>query len=436
MIQQTIHKIENYLWRQRPAAPRAAEQLRRFSRYPYALLRDALEGQLTMRAMSLVYTTLLSLVPLIALSFSTLKAFDVHYQIEPLLARFLAPLGELKAQELAEQVTEFVENVGGLTLTSVGLVLLLYTVFSMVQKIEESVNYVWQVERTRSLTRRFSEYLSVIIVAPVFMLVAVGLVGAIFSHTLAERLLANEWISETVLLATQLMPFALATGIFMLVYAFVPNTSVRLSAAFVGGLSAGAMWLGSGALFASFVAGSARYTAIYTTFAAVIIALIWMYISWLILLIGAKISFYFQNPEYLRYGHRPVQLNSALRERIAIQMMALVGEDFVHHNHEFTINSLAEYLGLPGRGIAPIAQNLEKSGLLLTTENERLVPGRAIDTITVNDILTAIRHRPTLRHLPLPLSNTEGPVDLVLTDLHNAIAESVKGKTLADLIRR
>lgn len=436
MIRPLVLRIENLLWRLRPARHPALEWLRRFARYPYAMLRDALEGQLTMRAMSLVYTTLLSLVPLIALSFSILKAFDVHYQIEPLLAKFLAPVGLEKAEELADQVTDFVENVRGVTLGSVGLLLLLYTVISMIQKVEESVNYVWQVERPRSFARRISEYLSVIVVAPILLLVVAGLVTAALSHALAERLLANQLIGETMLLAAQLMPFALVTAVFTIVYGFVPNTRVRIGAALVGGLTAGALWLGTGAAFASVVAGSARYTAIYTTFATVIVALIWLYISWLILLVGAKVSFYFQHPEYLRYGHRPVRLNAALRERLAIQLMAMVAEDFTHNEHRCSVNELADRLGLPGRGISPLTAQLEKAGLLLTTEDEKLVPGRALDTITLNDILTAVRHRPTLRHLPQPLKESDGPVGKVLADLHNAIAQSVDGIKLSDLIRR
>ncbi|MFK7886308.1 MAG: YihY/virulence factor BrkB family protein, partial [Gammaproteobacteria bacterium] len=166
MLASLYDTIDQLLWRSRTDEPRALTLLRRTARYPYAIARDALEGQLTMRAMSLVYTTLLSIVPLIALSFSILKAFDVHYQIEPLLKHFLNPLGAEQATELTGKVTEFVENVRGVALGSVGLLLLLYTVVSMVQKVEESVNYVWQVERTRSLARRFSEYLSILLIAP------------------------------------------------------------------------------------------------------------------------------------------------------------------------------------------------------------------------------------------------------------------------------
>jgi membrane protein len=428
--------IDTFLWSPWVGGHPAIRVLRRVARYPYAILRDAVEGQLTMRAMSLVYTTLLSLVPLIALSFSILKGFDVHYQIAPLLENFLSPLGPEQAKQLSARVTQFVENVRGVALGSVGLLLLLYTVISMVQKVEESVNYVWQVQRTRSLARRLSEYLSIVLVAPIIMLVAVGLIGTIFNNTLTDRLLDNNLISSTVLLATKAIPFAMVTAVFSFIYGLVPNTKVRFSAALVGGACAGILWVSVGALFASFVAGSSRYMAIYTTFAAVILALFWLYANWLILLVGAKVSFYVQNPEYLRYGHRQVQLSHALQERMALQLMARVGGAFAAGSKPFSANDLALQLGLPGRAIVPITGKLESAGMLLVTEQDMLVPGRALDSIAVRDILAAIREQPGYETLPRRLRETPGVVDETMQALDDAMSGAVTGITLGDLVRK
>lgn len=428
--------IDNLLWSPWVGGHPALRLLRRFARYPYAIIRDAVEGQLTMRAMSLVYTTLLSIVPLIALSFSILKGFDVHYQIAPLLENFLSPLGPEQAQQLSTRVTQFVDNVRGVALGSVGLLLLLYTVISMVQKVEESVNYVWQVQRTRSLARRISEYLSIVLIAPIIMLVAIGLIGTIFNNALTDRLLANNLISSTVLLATKALPFAMVSGVFTFIYGLVPNTRVRFVAALIGGLCAGALWVGVGALFASFVAGSSRYMAIYTTFAAVIIALIWLYANWLILLVGAKISFYVQNPEYLRYGHRQVHLSHALQERLAVRLMARVGAAFAAGSSPFTANELATHLGLPGRAIAPITGKLESAGLLMVTDQDVLVPGRALDSIGLRDILAAIREQPGYEMLPRRLRETSRIVDDTMKDLDLAMTDAVAGITLGDLVRQ
>ena len=137
--------------------------------------------------MSLVYTTLLSIVPLIALSFSVLKGLGYHRYLEPLLYQFLEPLGD-RATEITARVMEFVENVQSGVLGSLGLAFLLYTVISMIQKVEESFNFVWRVEQPRSIGRRFSEYLSVMVVGPVVMVAAMGLLATVGSNGLVQHL--------------------------------------------------------------------------------------------------------------------------------------------------------------------------------------------------------------------------------------------------------
>ena len=148
------------------------------------LARQLLGGQLNLRAMSLVYTTLLSVVPLLAVSFSVLKGFGVHNQLEQVLLNFLAPLGA-KGTEVANNIIGFVENVKVGVLGSLGLVFLLYTVVSLVQKVESSLNYVWQVERLRALAQRFSSYLTVIMVGPVLMFTALGVTATVMNTSRA-----------------------------------------------------------------------------------------------------------------------------------------------------------------------------------------------------------------------------------------------------------
>src|SRR5688500_18479261 len=162
-------------------------KLTRILRYPYALARDIARGDLTMRAMSLVYTTLLSIVPLIALSFSVLKGLGYHRELEPVLYTFLEPLGE-KAGDLTLQVMQFVENARGGVLGSIGLIIFLYTVISMVQKVEESFNFVWRVEQPRSLGRRFSEYLSVMVIGPTVIVGALGMMATVQSSAIMQRI--------------------------------------------------------------------------------------------------------------------------------------------------------------------------------------------------------------------------------------------------------
>ncbi len=175
-------RIEQLLFdRHAPMPLKQAEWLLGFLRYPYALVRDLLTGELNLRAMGLVYTTLLSLVPLVAFAFAVLKGLGVHRDLEPLLFEFLRPIGE-RAGELTTQIMGFVEKVRGGVLGSLGLAFLLYTVVTTIQKLEGAFNFAWHVERPRSLMRRISEYLSLMVIGPVFLVIAFGLLGAVAEH--------------------------------------------------------------------------------------------------------------------------------------------------------------------------------------------------------------------------------------------------------------
>ncbi|MGH8237821.1 MAG: YihY/virulence factor BrkB family protein, partial [Steroidobacteraceae bacterium] len=325
-------------------------KLTRILRYPYALLRDILRGELTLRGMSLVYTTLLSIVPLIAVSFSVLKGLGYHRQLEPVLYTFLEPLGD-RATELTRQITTFVDNVRGDVLGAISVIFLLYTTLSMIQKVEESFNFVWRVEQPRSLMRRVSEYVSVMLVGPALIVAAYGLI-ATFSHTRPIQALAQYEPFGTVLVALgNLTTYVLVTGVFTFLYAFLPNAKVLFRAALIGGVFAGVVWAATGMIFASFVVQATRTIVIYASFAIVIVALIWLHVSWLILLLGAQLSFYVQNPQYLRPGRGEIQLNASLRERVALSIMCLIVSDYCAASHRWNTNRLAEHLDLPGAGL-------------------------------------------------------------------------------------
>jgi hypothetical protein len=185
-----LGRIEAAFW-----GPRSADlplwKLRalRLGRTVLVLAQDFVRGQLTLRAMSLVYTTLLSMVPLLALSFSVLKAFGVSTQVQSLLLTFLAPLGEAGA-ELARRVAGFIDRMNVGVLGALGLALLLYTAVSLVQKVEEALNFIWHVSRPRPIGERFSRYLSVLLVGPILVFSALGITATVTSMDAVRDVLA------------------------------------------------------------------------------------------------------------------------------------------------------------------------------------------------------------------------------------------------------
>lgn len=426
-------RVETFLW-QPPA--RFANGIGKFSlpvlRILYSVIRDIAAGQLTLRAMSLVYTTLLSIVPLIAFSFSMLKGFGFHRQLEPLLHSVLEPLGE-KGVELTDQVIGFVDNVSGGLLGGVGLLMLVYTVISTIQKVEGSFNYIWNVAHSRSLVRRFSDYLSVVLVGPLIMVAAIAMIGSIEAHSIVQRLSKIEPFGTAILVSGELAPVVLLTVLFTFVYSFITNTRVRLLPAFVGGASAGILWAVAGKLFATFVAGSTNYAAIYSSFAIVITALIWLYVSWLILLLGSQIAYYVQHPECMRARLSKTILPGRQRDAMALELMLNVGGRFLSGMSREDEKELSESVGVPNGGLSPIVESLERARLLTQTQDGCLMPARDLAAIQLKDIFDAMYCPSDVA----PISNrrSHAKVESLLDEVQSAVHESLRNQTLRDLLK-
>lgn len=407
----------------------------RVLRFVYVLVRDLLSGQLNLRAMSLVYTTLLSLVPLLAVSFSVLKGFGVHNQIEPLLFNFLEPLGP-EGHDVATQIVSFVENVRVGVLGSVGLALLIYTVISLMQKIEGAFNYVWRIESSRSLSQRFSNYLSVILIGPVMIFTALGITASVSNYSLVQYLLSIEPFGSMILSLSRLLPYFLVCLTFTFIYVFIPNTRVRLGAALAGGLVAGILWQTTGWAFAAFIAGSAKYAAIYSGFAILIMLLIWLYISWLVLLVGAQLSFYVQNPQYLTMTPVRLVLSNRLKERLALIVMYMIGEGHYYNRAPWSLESLSEHLDLPSESVQNLLSILVDAGYITPTASEPngYLPARDIETIQISDLLLDVRREGESRFLSKARVLPVVPVDEIINAVEDSVCEAIKGKSLRDLV--
>ena len=424
--------IDKALWQSdlasKPAIVRLAYSA---ARLVYAVARDLISGELTLRAMGLVYTTLLSTVPLLAFSFSLIKVFGVHNTLKPRLYGLLEPLGP-KGVEITDWVIRAVDNLEGGVLGAVSLAFFIYTAIEMVQKVEESFNYVWHVTRPRSLARRVSEYISVLLIGPVLIAAALGMIASISNDSLVQQVLAIEPFGTAIVLAGKVLPYLLVISVFTLLYKLLPNSPVRPVAALTGGVVAGCMWTGIGTVFAALLSLSVARNAIYGTFAVAISALIWLYLSWLILLVGAQIAFYVQQPMFLRLGQQQPRLSNDLRERMALNIMYLIGLAFRNGTARCTTGTIARDTNIPGLTLGPIIELLEAAGLISANDNELLLPGREMSRITLAEILAAVRSGGDTGSLAPPAWSE--PVNEVAGRLHAAIDDVTTGTTLRDLL--
>lgn len=374
--------------------------LRRILRIIFAVIRDLANGQISLHAMSLVYTTILSIVPLLALSFSVLKAFNVQDKFTPMLYSFLEPMGE-KGLEIHQQILSFVDNMKVGVLGIVGFVLLFVTAVSLVQKIERAFNTIWLAPQLRSIGDRFSQYLSVILVGPVLVVAAISVTASTMNSSLVQSLAAIEPFGSLIILMTKLMPFLMIIVAFTFFYAMMPNTKVKFTSALWGGIVGGTAWQASSLIFTAFVVSSTKYDAIYSGFAVGILLLIWLYMNWLILLLGSSIAFYHQHGNNItRSSH--FESSPVLLEKVGLEVMMRVAQSFEKSfekggekgSRPIEQEKLEQRKFIPPVLTRQVINKLLKAGLVVVagTNSDCLVPGRSTDQITVADILNALRH--------------------------------------------
>ncbi len=426
----------NALWKQElDQMPRWRARLVHTGRIAYVIVRDVAEGNLTLRATSLVYTTLMSLVPLLAISFSVLKSFGVHDFIQPFLLNVLAPLGE-RADEITGRIIGFVDNMRVGVLGAVGLGLLVWTVISLMQKIEATFNETWRISEQRTVARRFSDFLSVILIAPLLIFSALGIGASLGSNAVVEYLRSYEIVGWAIGVARTVAPYLLIVGAFTFIYVFVPNTRVRVFSAFVGAVIAGFMWAGAGKIFSSFVVGSTNYTAIYSAFATAILFMIWLYVSWLILLVGASIAFYHQHPEDVRPLRVPVLLSNEVKERTALQLMRIIGRDYCDGKRGWTLDRLAKAVSLNGETTGPVLEALEIGRLLARTADKPpcYLPARPLERTPLTAVLAAVRNGEAHRRPGMKTLRADPPTDRVIETIDRAVAEALGGRSVMDLV--
>lgn len=436
MLAHIQHRLNKYLW---DTDLRSINKFHAFLieslRIFYGSIRDLSSGMISLRATGLVYTTLLSIVPLLAVSFALLKGFGGHNQLEPALINLLEPLGESGIQ-ISRLIIEFVDNIKVGVLGSLGLLFLIFTVLSLVKKIESAFNYTWRITITRNIVQRFSNYLSVILVGPLLLFTSAALTASFRSSTFVDKFLSIEPFGTILLSLGETVPYLLTIISFTLIYLLIPNTKVKLFSALYGAIIATILWKMTGALFTAFIVNSTNYTAIYSGFAILIIFMIWIYMSWMIILTGASISYYHQNPDRINDRSQITCLSCRLREKLALTIMQLVATSFHKNEQAWTLKTLSTKTGVSENALMIVISELLANNLLRTSgkKNLHFLPGQSIENISIEMIINAARSaEETPRLHPGNVTSAES-VNQTISSLEHATTGSVKNRSLKDLI--
>ncbi len=288
-----IQKLEAWLWSETGSFLWA----RRLLQLLYRIAVQYNQANFKERAQALTYTTMLSIVPLMAITFSVLAGFGVHNELEPLMLKGLSFLGEKNAKDFAGVLIGFVENTRGVILGGVGLLVLLYTVINLMTTIESAFNRIWRVSKGRNLKEQILAYVVVILIGPILAFIALSfLSSSIFFKV-------GGYVTDPLLnfLLSQAFTIFVVTIVIWLGYIFITFRKVDWIPALIGAIFAANAWYFVGKLFTQFVVLSGKQSQIYSGFASVVLFIMWMYLSWIIVLVGNQIAYYLQFRDHIAH---------------------------------------------------------------------------------------------------------------------------------------
>lgn len=397
------------VWLERHMSPPSASdsKLRKFGlrvfQVGFAVARDLAQGQLSLRAMSLVYYTVIAFIPLLALTFSVLKGLGAHNTMEPALLNLLAPLGE-RSVEVTRNIIMFVENVRVDVLGFVSLGVLLYTVLNMMQKIEAAFNFIWSVSEGRKLTTRVSDYLFALIVSPLLIFTSIGITSYINTNFFERYLDTLSFGGMLLQVLGTTTAFLFMSMAFAFAYRFIPNTYVRFGPAFIGGMMTTVIWKAMGLVFQSVFANSSSNQIIYVAFFSIILVMIFIYLGWLVLLTGSSIAYYIQNPGRIRTGRQRLRLSIAEHESSVLSVAYLVVDRFQKQQTPWSANELTNYLQLNGIVVDDVIDTLLGIGFIIPTNQDpqRYLPAGAVEDRTIQSVWQQLRD-----YVPDPIIRSE-----------------------------
>jgi len=356
--------------------------------------RSLYQENITLRAAALTYHTLLSIVPLLAVAFALFKAFGGLKRLEsPLRAAVVDNLAMGRADEVGKWLDTFVTNINAGAIAGAGVLILFYSAVGLLTNLERSLNQIWHSRRRRSFFVRFAIFWCLVTLAPPLMGYSISLSAKLQSSAFAAS--AVNWLpfglGKVLLTVTSMLSVCVT---FTLIYLVVPAAKVRVKAAALGGLVAGLLWNLSKFIFISFTAGSLKYSAIYGALGVLPLLMIWIYISWLVVLFGATYAFATQTvaTEELHAGRLP--LNQSFRELMASRLLLAVATTFRRGAPPPTMGRLVQETGSMTQVVRQVLEVLITHGLLVetTSGSERtFLPGQDLQQLSLGQVAQVLR---------------------------------------------
>ena len=343
------------------------------------------DHRIQLRASALTYYSLLSIVPVAAMVFGIAKGFGFEAKLEKELRQMISEQEEMA--EVLNYVMEFANsmlaNINGGIIAGVGLIFLFWSVMKLLGNIENSFNVIWQIRKPRAFARKFSDYLSMMLIAPILFFLS-STITVYLSDIAGSESIIGDNLGPLLLFIVKLMPYILILLLFTLLYVIMPNTKVQFKYALNAGFIAGIIFQITQLLYIYFQVGVGRYGAIYGSFVALPLFLIWLQISWLIVLLGAEMSFAYQNLDKYKFESEAFKISRKNRRLLTFLLMHTIVKKFETGEKPNTAAELSNELGIPVRMVRDIIYDLIEANLLVEATTASLRENAYLPAIDIN----------------------------------------------------
>lgn len=438
-LSETIQFLKTDIWRIRSSKLTGQKSFWiRQLRIILLAIRGFGEDKCQLRASALTYYSLMSVVPVAAMAFGIAKGFGFEKLLEEKILGGL-PGQEEVAQQIIGFARSFLENSRGGLIAGIGIVALFWTVIKVLGNIESSFNDIWGIRAARTAGRKFGDYLSIMLICPILIIMSSSVTVLVTSQItlIVEKLAFLGPVGDAVLFSLRVLPYAVIWIVFTFIYKFLPNTRVQLKSALIAGIIAGTSFQVVQLIYIYFQVGVAKYGAIYGSFAALPLFLIWLQLSWLIVLFGAEVSFAEQNVETYEFEADCLKVSHSFRELLSLNIAHLCVKKFRQAEKALSADEVSHELEIPVRLVRQILYELVEARVLSEVklddrETMAYQPARDIEDLTITNVLNQLNRRGVNW---IPLDNT-GDLEKLkgrLTQFQEGIEKSPANVPLKDI---
>jgi membrane protein len=396
------------------------------------------EDRCLIRASSLTFYTLLSIVPVAAMFFGVAKGFGFAKRLEKELYDKFPGQEEVLSQVINFANSLLEQTQGGL-IAGIGLLVLFWSVLKVLGHIEMALNDIWEIKKQRSWGRKFSDYLSIMLISPILVLMSGSATVFITTQVtqISQKVELLGVISPLISFLLKFTPYVLIWALFTILYIIMPNTKVNFKAGLLGGVVAGTLYQIAQGAYISFQIGAAKYNAIYGSFAALPLFLMWVQISWWIVLFGAELSFANQNVDTYEYEPDSLKVSPGFKKLLTLQIAQLLVKKFANGDKPLTDIQISGQLEMPIRLVHNILFDLVASGLvseIQTNQDKEIAyqPACDINRLSIQYVLEALEQS-GIDSIPVAKTEDHRALSDALKHFSDAMQKSPANKLLKDM---